>query len=223
MPKWIGNRFGSIVPIAPGADAPSAVYNMFDQYYSKQDGGWSNPSGITATGGVVSDYVDPGPGTVYRAHIFTSSGALDVTALANGVPNSVEYLIVAGGGAGGTDNNNYGAGGGAGGLLVSAGDFGVPTSQNQGAAVLATVQPYTITVGGGGAAANGENDGNDGSPSAFGPITVTGGGGGGGQDTAGRAGGSGGGGGGGGGVESSAKSMRNDSYVDLRRVDVSNV
>ena len=27
------NRFGSIVPIAPNAEAPSAIYNMFDQYY----------------------------------------------------------------------------------------------------------------------------------------------------------------------------------------------
>ena len=34
MPKWIGNRFGSIVPIAPGTDAPSAIYNLYDQYYS---------------------------------------------------------------------------------------------------------------------------------------------------------------------------------------------
>ena len=40
MPKWIGNRFGSIVPIAPDVDAPSAIYNLFDQYYSKVDGGW---------------------------------------------------------------------------------------------------------------------------------------------------------------------------------------
>ena len=46
MPKWIGNRFGSIVPIAPGTvEAPSAIYNLFDQYYSKVDGGWINPTG----------------------------------------------------------------------------------------------------------------------------------------------------------------------------------
>ena len=45
MPKWIGNRFGSIVPIAPGVEAPSAIYNFFDQYYSKVDGGWVNPTG----------------------------------------------------------------------------------------------------------------------------------------------------------------------------------
>jgi hypothetical protein len=30
------------------------------------------PSGITATGGVISDYTDGG--NVYRAHVFTSTG-----------------------------------------------------------------------------------------------------------------------------------------------------
>ena len=34
---------------------------------------------MTATGGVISDYTD-GP-TVYRAHVFTSSGTFDVTEL----------------------------------------------------------------------------------------------------------------------------------------------
>ena len=53
------------------------------------------PEGITATGGVISDYEDSG--TYYRAHIFTSSGALNVTALGN-LPKNVEYLVVAGGG-----------------------------------------------------------------------------------------------------------------------------
>jgi hypothetical protein len=37
--------------------------------------------GLTATGGVISDYTD-GP-AVYRAHIFTSSGTFDVTATWN--------------------------------------------------------------------------------------------------------------------------------------------
>ena len=30
-----------------------------------------SPSGLTATGGIISEYTDPGPGAVYRAHIFT--------------------------------------------------------------------------------------------------------------------------------------------------------
>ncbi|NBP03622.1 MAG: hypothetical protein EBU90_26715 [Proteobacteria bacterium] len=37
--------------------------------------------GLTATGGVISDYTDPGPGAIYRAHIFTSSGTFSVSAL----------------------------------------------------------------------------------------------------------------------------------------------
>ena len=28
------------------------------------------PSGMTATGGVISDYTDPGSGTIYRSHVF---------------------------------------------------------------------------------------------------------------------------------------------------------
>ena len=69
MPKWIGNRFGGIVPIAPGTDAPSAIYNLYDQYYSRQDGGWINPNGLTATGGIVNDYTSGRD--IYRSHTFT--------------------------------------------------------------------------------------------------------------------------------------------------------
>ena len=56
------------------------------------------PGGLTATGGVISDYVDGSD--VYRAHIFTSSGTFDVTAPGN-YGDTIEYLVVAGGGAGG--------------------------------------------------------------------------------------------------------------------------
>ena len=56
MGRHFGGRFGSIVPIAPGSLASSGVYSIHDQYYSKQDGGWINPSGLTATGGVINDY-----------------------------------------------------------------------------------------------------------------------------------------------------------------------
>ena len=69
MPKWLGNRFGDAVPVNPGGSGLSAIYNLFDQYYIKQEGGWVL-GGLTATGGVVSDYVEPGPGNVYRAHVF---------------------------------------------------------------------------------------------------------------------------------------------------------
>ena len=57
------------------------------------------PAGLTATGGVISDYVDGSD--VYRAHIFTSSGTFDVTAPGD-FGDTVEYLVVAGGGGGGS-------------------------------------------------------------------------------------------------------------------------
>ena len=65
------------------------------------------PSGLTATGGVISDYTS-GP-AVYRAHVFTSTGTFTVTA-PGGYGDTVEYLVVAGGGGGGNGN---GGGGGA--------------------------------------------------------------------------------------------------------------
>jgi uncharacterized membrane protein len=48
---------------------------------------------------VISDYTDPGPGAIYRAHIFTSSGTFAVSALGT-YGSNVEYLVVAGGGGG---------------------------------------------------------------------------------------------------------------------------
>ena len=113
------------------------------------------PTGLIATGGVISDYVTT-PGDVYRAHIFTSSGTFAVTALGS-YGDNVEYLAVAGGGGGGvgSDFSSYqsgGGGGGAGGLLVSPSFPGVPTSQNQGTAMTVSAGPtsYTIAVGAGG-------------------------------------------------------------------------
>ena len=83
MPKWIGNYVGVARTFASyinGGEAESGVYNMFDQYYGTTLGGWFvEPQGLTATGGVISDYLEPG-GTVYRAHVFTSSGTFTVSA-----------------------------------------------------------------------------------------------------------------------------------------------
>ena len=137
-----------------------------------------SPSGLTATGGVISDYTSGSD--VYRAHVFTSSGALNVTALAtdSSLPNTVDYLVVAGGGAGGgTVSAGGGRGaGGAGGLRTN-----VPGVQNAagspltGAAFPVSVQSYTVTVGGGGSKTFQAN-GNKGTNSSFGPITSEGGG-----------------------------------------------
>ena len=112
MGRFIGGRFGSIVPVAPNTTAPSAVYSIHDQYYTRQDGGWLTPSGIEATGGAITDYISGN--NVYRAHIFTSSGTFTVSELGT-YGNSVEYLVVGGGGGGGAPNG-IAAGAGAGGL-----------------------------------------------------------------------------------------------------------
>jgi len=122
------------------------------------------PTGLTASGGVISDYSD-GP-AVYRAHIFTSSGTFSVTARGT-FGDTVEYLVVAGGGAGSD------GGGGAGGLRTNL--SGHPLA---GAAFPVSTSPgsYTVTVGSGGAAVNNVTRGSDGSPSIFGSITSAGGG-----------------------------------------------
>jgi len=160
-------------------------------------------SGMAATGGVISDYSDPGPGAVYRAHVFTSSGTFNVTAPGD-FGDTVEYLVVAGGGgAGSSGTSDRSGGGGAGGFRTNL--SGHPLA---GSAFPVSTSPgsYTVTVGGGGVggvgtgpSSGGSNQ--NGSPSVFGSITSQGGGGGGsGHGTqpvvaAGAPGGSGGGGG----------------------------
>ena len=111
----------------------------------------------SATGGTTSDYSDPGPGILYRAHIFTASGALSVTQVGGGGggPSTVEYLVVGGGGGGGASENaahDAGTGGGGAGGFVT-GSFTL------------SLTPYPITVGGGGgtATAGSGNNGNPGS------------------------------------------------------------
>ena len=69
------------------------------QFHTYRDAAYIVPEGITATGGIISDYADGSD--VYRAHVFTSTGTFDVTSLATGdLPNAVDYLVVAGGGGG---------------------------------------------------------------------------------------------------------------------------
>ena len=67
-------------------------------------------SGMTATGGVISDYTEGN--AVYRAHVFTGSGTFTVTSLGENSPtsNAVEYLVIAGGGGGGSEGNQRGGG-----------------------------------------------------------------------------------------------------------------
>ena len=67
-------------------------------------------SGIVATGGVINDYTSGD--TVYRAHIFTSSGTFNVTDDTSDFGSNVEYLIVGGGGGSGSNGGGGGGGGG---------------------------------------------------------------------------------------------------------------
>ena len=88
-----------------GADGAvgGGILDLFAHGYFERQGDiynnpGSNPSGMTATGGIVSDYPDGGS-NIYRAHIFTSSGTFDITALGD-LGSTIEYLVVAGGGGG---------------------------------------------------------------------------------------------------------------------------
>ena len=188
---YLGRRIGKSQTTAnPQADGNTGgILDLFSGGYFQRTGNMPNapgiiPTGLTATGGVISDYID-GP-AVYRAHVFTSTGTFTVSALSTNpaLPSSVEYLVVAGGGGGGPD---HGGGGGAGGFRTAP---GFPVSTSPGA--------YTVTIGGGGASAV------PGTDSAFGPIFSVGGGNSGNPSTSGANAGSGGSGGGGRGNGSSA-------------------
>jgi hypothetical protein len=137
---YLGRRIGKSQDTATdsGSGGGGGLLDLFSNGYFQRQGNIYNAPGVisqglTATGGVISDYVS-GP-TVYRAHIFTSSGTFSVSALASdpNIPNNVDYLVVGGGGGGGNSN---GGGGGAGSVVYKTGQ-------------LVSAQSYTITIGGG--------------------------------------------------------------------------
>ena len=115
----------------------SSLTSIINQYgLAAVLGGGGGGGGITytgASGGVISDYTDPGPGTVYRAHIFTSSGTFSVSALGT-FGSNVEYLVVAGGGGGGNSHPAAGGGGGTSGTggLGGGGNAGSTGTTNTG-------------------------------------------------------------------------------------------
>jgi len=165
-----------MAPLTTGAI--QAILRDFSQQragrgrYATAGGGGS---GITATGGVISDYTDPGPGTVYRAHIFTSTGPFSVSAVTG--PGLVEYLVVGGGGGGGGFRGGGGGGGG-----VNSNLSGFPGSY-AGTPYPVSSGTYPVVIGAGGANAP-EAPGVQGSSTTFNapgvnsgtPITGSGGG-----------------------------------------------
>ena len=109
---YLGRRIGKSQNTGTDADGANGnlgggILDLFEQGYFAREGNISRspglaPSGITATGGVISDYTDPSPGAIYRAHIFTTSGTFNITALSTDptIPSGVDALVVAGGGGG---------------------------------------------------------------------------------------------------------------------------
>jgi hypothetical protein len=187
---YLGRRIGlsqdkgDSTPGGAGGAVGGGILDLYASgYFERQDKTFNFPttplSGMTATGGVVSDYSDGG--TIYRAHVFTSSGTFDVSSI--GVYGSnVEYLVVAGGGgAGKSATSDRAGGGGAGGFRTNL--SGHPLA---GSALPVSSSPgsYTVTVGGGGSGSNftGSTSGganSNGNNSVFSSITSQAGGGGG--------------------------------------------
>ena len=95
-----------------GADGAvgGGILDLFaNGYFERQGDIYNAPgaappgSGIVASGGVISDYTSGSD--AYRAHIFTTSGALEVTDVGQ-FGNNIEFLVVAGGGGGGGSRDN---------------------------------------------------------------------------------------------------------------------
>jgi len=136
---------------------------------------------VTATGGTPTT----SPCGDYKIHTFTGPGALCVSCAGNVEgSNSVDYMVVAGGGGAGRDR---GGGGGAGGFRESpgtaSGSYTVsPLGVSPAVALPVSVQPYTVTVGGGGTGGPNASPpgcsgrGTNGNVSTFSTITSTGGG-----------------------------------------------
>jgi hypothetical protein len=184
--SYLGRRIGKSQDTATdtGDGAGGGLLDLFTNGYFQRQGNIYNapgiiPQGLTATGGIISDYVDGS--TVYRAHIFTSSGTFSVSSI-GGYGSNVEYLVVAGGGGGG--GGWQAGGGGAGGYRssVSGESSGGGASAESAFPVSASPGSYTVTIGAGGVGGQpspgsfGAFTGSQGGPSSFGPITSTGGG-----------------------------------------------
>lgn len=127
--------------------------------------------GIIATGGTITDVGN------YRIHTFTAGGSFVVSGLPSDVNyKSLEYLVIAGGGGGGQGS---GGGGGAGGYRSSVVGEMSGGGANAESPLVAILKTYAVTIGAGGAGANGNNlGGRNGNNSVFDTITSIGGGGG---------------------------------------------
>jgi len=180
---YLGRRIGlsqdngDSNPGAAGGAVGGGLLDLFAHGYFERQGdiynapGIVTPEGMTATGGIISDYVSGSD--VYRSHIFTSSGALNVSALSTSLPNSVDYLCVAGGGGNQSSpaGSNRESGSGAGGLLSSHPD--VPATFKQTQVTISSTGNINIVVGAG---AGGKVQGSPSSIDFSSPVSTVGGG-----------------------------------------------
>lgn len=173
------------LPAGTTAQRPGSAPNGALRYNTEtssaevfEDGSWKSFPSFLASGG--TEYTNGS----YKYHVFTESGVFT----AKGA-TSAKVLIVAGGGSGASGGES-GGGGGAGGVVQGDITLGSGT--------------WAVKIGAGGPSTSGNNMGNDGQDSSFGPYVARGGGGGGWQNGTtnnnGRPGGSG---GGGSGIDSS--------------------
>ena len=147
-------------------------------YSSSATIGW-----ITANNDVPDSFISATGGTEttsgnYKIHTFNSSSNFVVSGTSNqSGGDEVSYLVIAGGGAAGDgDGTHGGGGGGAGGYREgrAANDTYSVSPLNAPAGITVTAQTYPITVGAGGARADG--GGASGANSIFSTITSAGGG-----------------------------------------------
>jgi len=145
----MGARSTGSHPTTTKADGHLLEY--FRQTFGAGGGGTNAPPGAeghTATGGIISDYAGDA-GKFYRAHVFTSSGAFEVTALGE-LGNNIEFLVVAGGGGGGGSRENAAGqgGGGAGGFRTNVPGVSTPGPSPTPNVPLTSPTTFAVAQGG---------------------------------------------------------------------------
>ena len=89
---YLGRRIGKSQNNSSSGDGVDGnlgggILDLFAQGYFAREGninrspGAAPTSAMQATGGVISDYTDPGNSNIYRAHIFNNSGTFQVLSL----------------------------------------------------------------------------------------------------------------------------------------------
>lgn len=165
-----GNSNGGFIGInAPvGANGGPGVWSINDAGLLAKDNKWPSFQHEVVTTGASNTTVTDG-GVTYKVHTFSAPGTITVNRVGYGVPDKLDYLVVAAGGAGyalfGIYDlyTNGGAGGGAGGMRQGAGPAGLTLTTgtfpvtvgvaNGGPSVL-TWSPAPVSCTGGGNAGN---------------------------------------------------------------------